>query len=159
MTLWVEPIITVAVLARLHFDLGWPRELLGTQSKDWAFDVTTYLSPDHKREHIAGEVKKSAAEMDRLVECMMRFGKVPSADWSVAPKGRELNALKKLQALRSRRPLLFWAVGPAGANCAFRMGYSEDGIVSFQEIAIQELGYGQTRPATTSPTGCGGSTG
>ena len=45
-TLWVEPIITVAVLARLHFDLGWPKELIGTQSKDWAFDVTTYLSTD-----------------------------------------------------------------------------------------------------------------
>lgn len=70
-TLWVEPIITVAVLARLHFALGWPKELLGTQTeKDWAFDVATYLSGDLKGEYIACEVKKSTAEIDRLLELM-----------------------------------------------------------------------------------------
>lgn len=43
-TLWVEPIISVAVLARLHFELGWPKTLLGTQTKNgWTFDVAAYL--------------------------------------------------------------------------------------------------------------------
>jgi len=115
----VEPVITVATLARLHFDLGWPKELLGTQSKDWAFDVTTYLSPDHENEYIACEVKKSVAEIDQLVELMSRFGKVPSPERIVTPKARELNAFKKLQALRARRPPLFWAAGPASVGSAF----------------------------------------
>ena len=35
-TLWVEPIISIAVLARLHFDLRWPKELIGLETKDWA---------------------------------------------------------------------------------------------------------------------------
>jgi hypothetical protein len=30
------------------------------------------------------------------------------------------------------------------------MEYSEDGTVGFQETAIQELGYEQTRPVTAS---------
>jgi hypothetical protein len=31
--LWVEPIITVAVLARLHFDLGWPMASRGVAAR------------------------------------------------------------------------------------------------------------------------------
>ncbi|MEH6792468.1 hypothetical protein [Parasphingorhabdus sp.] len=36
-TVWLEPVITVAGLARLNFDYGWPTCLIGTQSPDWAF--------------------------------------------------------------------------------------------------------------------------
>lgn len=147
-TVWVEPIITVAVLARLHFDLGWPRELLGTQSKDWAFDVTTYLSNDSDCEHIACEVKKTTADIDRLVALMKRFGKNPIAHQPVVSKER--NAFRKLQALRQRRPPLFWAVGPGGSSCAFRMGYSEEGVVSFQNISIHTLSYPRIFPVQIS---------
>lgn len=136
-TLWIEPIITVAVLARLHFELHWPKELLGTQTRDWAFDVAAYPSSDSDVEHIACEVKKSTAEIGRLLELMNRFGACPSADAAL----RERNAFKKLQALRSRRTLLFWAVGPGRSSHAFRMGYSEEGTVSFQEIEIEKLDY------------------
>src|SRR5690242_7228605 len=38
-SLWIEPIIGIAVLARLHFGLGWPKQSLGTETKDGAFDV------------------------------------------------------------------------------------------------------------------------
>jgi hypothetical protein len=139
MTLWVEPIITIAVLARLHFDLGWPKKLIGTQTKDWAFDAATYLSSDSHVEYIACEVKKSTTELEHLVDVMNRFGKAPHGDGIRAPK--EENAFKKLEALRSRRPAVFWAVGPGGSNYAFKMGYAKDGLVSFQEIAIGELAY------------------
>lgn len=143
-TLWVEPIITVAVLARLHFDLGWPKELIGTQSKDWAFDVTTYLPVNPQVEHIACEVKKSVTEIDQLIEHMIRFGKI--TDQLVPPKAKkELNAFRKLRALRCRRPPLFWAAGPARSGYAFKVGYSGEGIVSFQKIEIQELGYQRRR--------------
>lgn len=136
-TLWVEPIITVAVLARLHFDLGWPKELLGTQTKDWAFDVATYLSNDSDAQYIACEVKKSIAELNKLLELMAQFGKCPPADQILAPNER--NAFRKVKALWSYRPPLFWAIGPGGSSHAFRVDYSEK--IGFQEIEIQELDY------------------
>lgn len=157
-TLWVEPIITVAVLARLHFDLGWPKELLGTQSKGWAFDVATYLSSDSDDEYIACEVKKTTAELDQLVALMNRFGKSPAANQPMASKER--NAFRKVQALRQRQPRLFWAVGPGGSGHAFRMGYSAEGVVSFQKILFDELHYTRSkqprarlRPSTGSFAG------
>jgi hypothetical protein len=74
-TLWVEPIITIAVFARLHFDLGWPRPLIGGQSKNpWAFDAATHLSDDADAEHIACEVKKNTRELDELIRFMKTFG-------------------------------------------------------------------------------------
>ncbi|HZP09659.1 hypothetical protein [Methyloceanibacter sp.] len=135
-TLWVEPIITVAVLARLHFELGWPKELLGTQTRPaWAFDVATYLSTDAKLEYIACEVKKTSAEIGKLLELMDRFGKDPLA----APVARkELNAFRKVKALRSHRPRFFWAVGPGRSGHAFRVEYSEEDVIVLHEI--QDLG-------------------
>src|SRR5712664_1953376 len=50
-TIWVEPIITVAVLSRLHFKWGWPKELIGTQSQKWEFDVTAYRASDLSNEY------------------------------------------------------------------------------------------------------------
>jgi hypothetical protein len=38
MTLWVEPIITIGALSRLHFEFGWPAAMLGMQTDDYAFD-------------------------------------------------------------------------------------------------------------------------
>lgn len=156
-TLWAEPIITVAVVARLHFDLGWPKELIGTQSLDWAFDVTAYLSIDSKIEFIACEVKKSVREMNQLVEHMIRFGTASSVDQLVAPKDKELNAFRKLRALRRRKPPLFLAVAPGGIGRAFSVQYPGDDIVRFQEIAVQQLAYDRTQLATGSSARCAGS--
>jgi hypothetical protein len=137
-TLWVEPIITVAVFARLHFDLGLPKELLGTQTKGgWAFDVATYLAADSDVEYIACEVKKSAAEIGKLLELMSRFGKDPQAEAA----RNEKNAFHKVKALRTRHPPPLWAVGPARLSHAFRLEYSQEGVVSFHEIESQKLRY------------------
>jgi len=138
-TLWAEPIITVAVLARLHFDLGWPKELLGTQPKGWAFDLATYLSSNSDKEHIACEIKKSSGEIDVLLEILDRFASNDRRE----PFRKELNAFRKLQALKSRQIPLFWAVGPGGLNCAFRIEYPNDGSVHFQKIEIAELKYSE----------------
>ena len=51
-TLWLEPVITIAAVARLHLDYGWPIECLGMQSEDSAFDVTAFKSDDLKNEYI-----------------------------------------------------------------------------------------------------------
>src|SRR5258706_4324360 len=54
-TLWMEPVITIASVARLHLDYGWPKRCLGMQSLKWAFDLTAFLPQNLEAEHIAGE--------------------------------------------------------------------------------------------------------
>lgn len=140
-TIWVEPIITVATLARLHFDLKWPAESIGMESLDWAFDAVTYSSNSSEAEFIACEVKKSRAEVLRIVELMKQFGKQPPLN-PKDMKAQELNAYKKLQALRSRRPPYFWLVGPGRLTYAFKVQYFEqDNSVNFHEIPDHELAY------------------
>jgi hypothetical protein len=39
---WIEPVVTIAAMARLHFEFGWPISCLGMQSKTWAFDLMGY---------------------------------------------------------------------------------------------------------------------
>lgn len=138
-TLWVEPVITVAVLARLHFDLGWPKDLLGTQSRGYEFDVTAYRSSDLANEFVACEVKKTIRELDQMVELMQRFAAENTPPSSVGP-GKELNAYRKLKGLEARRAQVFWAVGPNGANYVFRMKYSEDGA-AFEAADLTALAY------------------
>ena len=137
-TLWVEPFITVAVLARLHLDLGWPKHLIGTQSKDWAFDVIAYKENNSDSEHIACEVKKSAAELEQLVALMIDLGRNPNADEGRGPK---LNAYQKVRGLRARRAPLFWAVGPNTESIAFRVAYGDGDLVTFEQTADLNLKY------------------
>jgi hypothetical protein len=139
-TIWVEPIIAVAVLYRLHSKWGWPKDLLGTQSRKWEFDVTAYRASDLKKEYVACEVKKTAAELDQLVELMQRF----SADCDLydAPKSaREKNASRKLKGLQARQAPIFWAVGPNGANKVFRVTYTNGGTVSLKSASDDALTY------------------
>ena len=64
LTLWIEPIITIGALAKLHVLYGWPAEKLGTQSKTWAFDLVGY-GANKNDELLACEVKKSKAKQKR----------------------------------------------------------------------------------------------
>lgn len=137
-TLWLEPVITLGGLARLHFDYGWPRHLIGTQSVDYAFDLVTFAS-DGPREFIACEVKKSSNEIDQLVRLMKIYGEDPAAP--VPPAGKERNAFKKVVALRSRRPPVFWALGPAGTSHVFEMRYGPDSVLEFLPASDAALSY------------------
>lgn len=47
-TLWIEPVITFAWLARLQLDLEWPKECLGTESKKWEFDLVAHWPPKRR---------------------------------------------------------------------------------------------------------------
>lgn len=110
-TLWLEPIITLGVLARLHFDLGWPRAHIGTQSAgDWAFDVVATSSEKSLDEFIGCEVKKSVGEIDRLLKYMSVFAERPDAQHN--GQHAQKNAYKKIAALRKRKPSFLWLVGP-----------------------------------------------
>lgn len=139
LTIWLEPVITVAVLGRLHFELGWPDGLIGAQSPDWAFDVVAYLAEGVGDEHIACEVKKTTGEVDQLISLMATYGE--ASDHSVPSGSKGRNAWKKVEALRRRRPPMFWAVGPGGYNAAFRITYGEGGRVTFAPCHLADLRF------------------
>jgi hypothetical protein len=139
-TFWVEPIITVAVLHRLSHELGWPKHLLGTQSRKWEFDVTAYRVSDLNNEYVACEVKKTVPELDQLVELMQRFATDPGLCDAIK-SSREENACRKLKGLRDRHASIFWAVGPNGANKVFRMTYADGGRVTFTPASDDALRY------------------
>jgi hypothetical protein len=105
-TLWVEPIIAVALLSRLHFKWGWPKELIGTQSRKWEFDVTAYRASDPNNEYVAYEVKKTVAELDQLVELMQRFSRDRDAG-DTLKSSREINGFRKLKGFRKGTLLFF----------------------------------------------------
>lgn len=145
-TLWIEPIITVATLSKLHFQLGWPKELLGTQSVDDAFDAMAYISLDTTNEYVACEVKKTTKELDFLVRTMLKFSTLPP---TANVDNKEKNAYRKIKALRARRAPFFWAVGPGGSSIAFKLTYLDSGPINFTEVAVQNLQHSLFPTAST----------
>lgn len=141
LTLWLEPIITVAALGRLHLDFGWPRELLGTQSRDYAFDIVA-VDAATTRERVAGEVKKTEAEVTQLIAFMLEFsgsGKPLPASQNL--RGKALNALRKVQALSARRVPFFWAIGPNGMHRLFAVTYDNAGRPDLDETDTSLLRF------------------
>jgi hypothetical protein len=117
-TLSIEPIITIAALARLCLDYGWPASLLGTQSSDWAFDIVAF-GECNQGERLLGEVKKTTGEVDLLIKYMHEFGRDLSLAAPTQPKA--LNSYKKVVSLQRSAASLFWAVGPDGYGSVFRI--------------------------------------
>jgi hypothetical protein len=138
-SLWREPIITMAGLARLHRSFGWPRSQLGMQSKSWAFDLMAY-SPDQSEELIACEVKKSCSEIEKLVFLMQKH-RFSSEEAISSLSGSERNALKKVIGLRLSKPPLFWALGPNSQSMVFKMEYDASSGVHFELADEQALLY------------------
>jgi hypothetical protein len=139
-SLWVEPIITIAALFRLVRELSWPQHLLGTQSKGGQFDVIAFLESDQDREYIVCEVKKTVSELEYLIKLMTDFSKDdPGLEDGMSSK--EKNAFRKLKGLQERKPPIFWALGPARANRIFQMTYMDDGQVVFNPANYDVLQY------------------
>ncbi len=136
--LWLEPIITVAALAKLHYDYSWPQNLIGTQSVDWAFDLVAFQSGS-ENEFIAGEVKKTKSEIEHLLILIEKFGRDPQLP--LPPSGKERNAFKKVAGLRSRNAPIFWAVGPDGMSKVFRVIYHYDEVIELIPTTIKDLLY------------------
>jgi hypothetical protein len=139
-TLWREPVITIAALARLRRDHGWPAALLGLQSADWAFDLVAYVASQSNAIAIAGEVKKSANELVNMVRYLQDFATDP-AKVAACQKGAELNAARKWTALAAVRAPLFWAVGPAGLSELHSVKYDELGPRNFACVPSSALRY------------------
>ena len=138
-TLWVEPIITIAAIARLHLDYGWPVDCLGMQSKDSAFDLMAFKPPDFENEHIAGEVKDSARQLDRLLEHMNQCCAEADSECS-APKIRK-NAHRKIAGLKRCRAPIFWSLGPGGDSRVFNVSYGNDGSIALKRTAKEDLRF------------------
>lgn len=137
-TLWMEPVITVAALWRLHHTHKWPKHLIGTQSLDWAFDLVAML-PAEPSEYIAGEVKKTSREINHLIELMQHFACTPDAP--TPSSGKLRNAYKKVAALRARKAPIFWAIGPEMFSKVFRVTYHVGGIVDLAPVDDRVLRF------------------
>lgn len=137
-TLWLEPVITFAVLARLHFDHGWPLNLLGNQPRNWAFDFAAYDPVDPSRYRILGEVKKTSNEAEDLVADLLRA----CGEQSSAAIRR--NSAKKWDGLLQVAPPILWVIGPAGYSRVFNCTYPTDGTVNLQETTAVALRFAAT---------------
>lgn len=138
-TLWLEPIITIAAVARLHLDFGWPVEVLGMQSQDSAFDLMAFEPDDLKNEHIAGEVKDRATQLDRLLARMNQCCTEGYSECS-APKTRK-NAHRKVVGLKRCRAPIFWAIGPGGDSRVFDVKYDDSGVIKLSKASEERLRF------------------
>lgn len=125
-TLWLEPVITIATLARLHYDLGWPEAQLGMQTADYAFDLAAYSSEDHEPV-IACEVKKTRTEVDHLLADLEHHSLEPSSG-PLSAKPRHLNSYRKWLSIQKNRPAFLWIVGPDSYESAFSLGLKTESI-------------------------------
>jgi len=139
-TLWLEPIITFAAIARLHYDQGWPKTLLETQPATWAFDLSASLSDKPDDEYLLGEVKKSEREIAVLLKYMQHLCGNPLR--CEPPRNDPLrNPFKKWQRLRDSRASLFWAVGPGQRSYLFEVRRTGRDNLSLSSVPLERLRY------------------
>lgn len=134
-TLWHEPVITFAALARLHLQHGWPRDGLGMQPKGWAFDLAAYDPRVDHPPQVLGEVKKSSAELKRLREELLNLSNGATAE-SVST-----NSAKKWLALLETKPSTVWLLGPNEESYVYALNYAGNGC-TLREVSNSALAYG-----------------
>lgn len=140
LTLWLEPVITVAGLWRMQHKFGWPPEQLGAQSLSYAFDFVGYEA-DQKTELVSCEVKPTRQSVDLLIALMHEHGATPKEalkDCKPAVK----NALKKVIALRESDSHTFWALGPDNYDHVFAVTRSSVGEVVLTATNDSALNFG-----------------
>ena len=138
LTLWLEPVITIGTIARLSLDFGWPPEVLGMQSKDWAFDFVVYQSPTSTKEHISGEVKTTAIQCDNLIADLQTYGQTGTHE-SLSEHPRHKNSFKKWQSLLKGRANLLWVVGPDDYTHLFEVQYGPEKTANFLNTTLDRL--------------------
>ena len=142
-TLWLEPIITIGMLARLHFEQGWPAESLGAQSEDWAFDFVCYGA--NESAVVAGEVKKTVKELKAMLTFMGQFAAAPESPEPRRPA--EKNAFRKVRALRVLRPSRFCAVGPGRHVQVFGVDIDSKGRFALDPMTEAHLSFARLGPS------------
>jgi len=137
-SLWLEPVITIGTIARLGLDYRWPEKYLCMQSKDWAFDFAVFKSESSENEYVAGEVKKTNKELDKLINDLMGFGQLGITECDSENPNR-INSFKKWLALLRCKAPLFWAVGPNDYTYVFSVEYNNDNTATFTEVELGQL--------------------
>lgn len=127
LTLWLEPVITIAGLRRMQHTFGWPPEQLGAQSVSYAFDFVGYHA-DQRTELVSCEAKPTRKAVDLLVAHMQKHAATPKKELKDC-RPTEVNALKKVIALRESSSRTFWALGPDGYGHVFTVSRSSIGEV------------------------------
>lgn len=127
LTLWLEPVITIAGLRRMQHKFGWPTERLGAQSASYAFDFVGYQA-DQRTELVSCEAKPSRKAVDLLIAHMHKHAATPKEGLKDC-NSAEVNALKKVIALRESSSHTFWALGPDGYDHVFAVSRSPTGEV------------------------------
>ena len=139
-TLWHEPVITIGAASRLNLDYGWPKELLGMQSKDGAFDLVAYVSKETDHLYIAGEVKKTTKEIDDLLSHLFHFDASLNYDYSQM-NHRVINSHKKWLSLNQSKAPYFWAIGPGNDTRLFQVSYKLNGNIDFKSCSLDFLSF------------------
>ena len=143
--LWVETVLTVAAGARLHFEHGWPVDLLGMQpNKDSALDLAAYRPTDLINEFIAGEIKPTARELAALSKNLRKCCTGEHDEACIKDKAKR-NAHRKYSALQARKPAIFWLVGPSPHNEVYRLSYPSEGIIEMQQTDSSGLNFSETK--------------
>lgn len=127
LTLWLEPVITIAGLWRMQRTFGWPAERLGAQSATYAFDFVGYQA-DQRTELVVCEVKPTRKAVDAMVSLMKTHRGITREALNDF-KPAERNALKKVIALRESNCHIFWALGPDNYGQVFAVTRDANGEV------------------------------
>lgn len=144
LTLWLEPVITIAGLRRMQSTFGWPAEQLGAQSVSYAFDFVGYQA-DQKTELVACEVKPTKNAIDLMVYLMKAHPGITIEALNDF-KPAERNALKKLIALRESTCHTFWALGPDNYGHILSVTRDVNGEVTLTSTTELALCYEVGRP-------------
>lgn len=143
LTLWLEPVITIAGLWRMQNQFGWPPERLGAQSASYAFDFVGYQA-DQRTELVSCEAKPTRKAVDLLIAHMHKHAATPKEALKVC-RSTEVNALKKVIALRESSSHTFWVLGPDGYGHVFAVSRSGAGEVVLTPANDSALNF-EARP-------------
>ena len=137
-TLWIEPVITMAAAARLHLNHGWPKDVIGLQSKRWGFDFVAYQSAKSDVLLIAGEVKKTERELTKLVSELRFLSHTACYGDAETPQVSQ-NTRNKWNEILISQPCVFWALGPGAKGYVFEISYPSQGVAAFSETNVTSL--------------------
>lgn len=139
LTLWLEPVITIAGLRRMQHNFGWPAERLGAQSVSYAFDFVGYHA-DQRTDLVSCEAKPTRKAVDLLIAHMHKHAATPKEALKYC-RPAEVNALKKVIALRESSSHTFWALGPNGYGHVFAVSRSSSGEVMLTPTTESALNF------------------
>lgn len=137
LTLWLEPVITIAGLRRMQRKFGWPAERLGTQSLTYAFDFVGYQA-DQRTELVCCEVKPTRRAIDLMIILMRKHPGI-TKEALVDFKPADRNALKKVIALSESKCHTFWALGPDNYGHVFAVTRKVGGEVTLTPATESSL--------------------